>query len=107
MILVNRFLLRKKFIGITLWPFIIVRHRSLCEDKTFLNHERIHLRQQAEMLVLFFYIWYGLEFLYRCFQYGNRYLGYRNISFEREAYQSEKDLNYLGKRPFFGFLKYL
>jgi len=38
-------------------------------------------------------------------QYKNFDLGYRNISFEREAYSNEKDLVYLRKRTFWNFLK--
>ena len=104
---VNRFLLRKKFLGIALWPFIIIRKKELLNDAEFLNHEKIHLRQQAEMFVVFFYVWYVLEFLVRWLQYKNRYEAYKNISFEREAYTHEKDLNYLKKRSFFGFTNFL
>jgi hypothetical protein len=31
-------------------------------DKVFVNHEKIHLRQQLELLVLPFYVWYIIEF---------------------------------------------
>lgn len=106
-LLVSRFLLRKKFIGITIWPFIILRDPQLKKDATFLNHERIHLRQQVEMFVLPFYIWYVLEFLTRLIQFKNKNEAYRNISFEREAYINEKDLNYLKKRPFWRFVKFI
>ena len=106
-VLVNRFLLRKKFTGMAIWPFIILRTKKLKEDKVFLNHERIHLRQQIEMLVVLFYIWYILEFLIRLVQYKNRFKAYRNISFEREAYGKEKDLNYLKKRPFWRFVGFV
>ena len=106
-VLVNSLLLRKGFNGITLWPFILVRSKDLKEDPIFINHEKIHLRQQLELLIVFFYIWYGLEFLVRLLQYRNRYQAYRNISFEREAYKNEKDLDYLEKRSFWLFLKYI
>lgn len=106
-LIVNRFLLRKGFNGITLWPFVVLRKKELKTDARFLHHERIHLRQQAELLVLFFYVWYGVEFLVRWFQYKNRHLAYRNISFEREAYANEKDLAYIKKRPFWSFLSFL
>ncbi|MAZ72150.1 MAG: hypothetical protein CMC70_03290 [Flavobacteriaceae bacterium] len=105
-VLVNRWLLRRGFNGIALWPFVILRKKELKEDARFLNHERIHLKQQAELLILFFYLCYGIEFLIRWFQYKNRKLAYRNISFEREAYANEKDLYYLKKRPFWEFLNY-
>ncbi|HAT63543.1 MAG TPA: hypothetical protein DCS66_02935 [Flavobacteriaceae bacterium] len=104
---VNRFLLRKKFLGMALWPFIILQNKSLLSDTVFINHEKIHLRQQAEMLIVFFYVWYVFEFLLRWIQFKNRYQAYKNISFEREAYTNEKDLDYLKKRSFWGFTKYL
>ncbi len=89
------------------WPFIILREKALKEDLVFINHEKIHLRQQLEMLVLPFYIWYGAEFLFRLLQYKNPHLAYRNISFEREAYGNEKRLEYLSKRKCFTFVEYL
>ena len=106
-LIVNRFLLRKGFNGITLWPFVVLRKKELKDDVRLLNHERIHLRQQVELLVVFFYVWYGLEFLVRWFQYKNRYATYRNISFEREAYSNEKDLDYCKKRSFWRFFRYV
>lgn len=106
-VLVNRFLLRKKFVGIALWPFLILKDRALKADVVFMNHERIHLRQQLELLVLPFYLWYGIEYIMRLLQYRNRYTAYRNISFEREAYAKEETILYLQKRPFWRFLKYV
>jgi len=106
-VLVNRFLLRKKFAGITLWPFIILKDKQLKEDVVFINHERIHLKQQLELLVLLFYVWYIIEFIIRLFQYKNRFKAYKNISFERKAYGNQKDLNYLKKRSFWKFVKYI
>jgi hypothetical protein len=104
---VNRFLLRKKFNGMTLWPFVILKNRQLKGDKILLNHERIHLRQQVELLVILFYLWYGIEFLIRLLQHKDRRIAYRSISFEREAYAKEKDLEYLKTRPFWKFISYL
>ncbi|MEX0995648.1 MAG: hypothetical protein WDZ45_01210 [Flavobacteriaceae bacterium] len=72
-----------------------------------MNHERIHLRQQLELLILPFYLWYGLEFLLRLLYFRNRYKAYRNISFEREAYSNEADLYYLKRRKFWAFIGYL
>ena len=94
-VLVNRFLLRKKFVGLALWPFLILKDRALKADVVFMNHERIHLRQQVELLVLPFYVWYGVEYIIRLLQYRNRHKAYRNISFEREAYEKEEAILYL------------
>ncbi|GER57996.1 hypothetical protein [Patiriisocius marinus] len=104
---VNRFLIHKYYNGVTVWPFVLMRHKALKDNLVFMNHEKIHLRQQIELLVLPFYIWYLLEFIVRLFQYKNWDLAYRNISFEREAYANEKDLNYIKKRPFWVFRNYL
>lgn len=106
-VLVNRWFFSKKFNGIALWPFILVKSRDYKRDTVFINHEKIHLRQQLEMLIIPFYIWYGLEFLIRLLKYKDRYQAYRNISFEREAYQNEKDLDYLKRRSFWRFFLYL
>ena len=51
-----------------------------------------------------FYILYLLEWLYRLIQKGN---AYRNISFEKEAYNNENDMNYLDKREHFSWIEYI
>jgi hypothetical protein len=84
--------------GITLFPFIILRDNQLKQDKRIMNHERIHIRQQVELLVLPFYIIYLIEFGIGLFKYKNRQTAYKNISFEREAYKYDSDITYLNKR---------
>lgn len=91
--------------GMALFPFILVRKPN--PGARLLNHERIHLRQQAELGILPFYIWYFLEYLFRRFQYRDHYKAYRNISFEREAFSHETDLGYLKKRSFWAFWPYI
>lgn len=91
--------------GMALFPFILVRHRH--PGPTLLNHERIHLRQQAELGVLPFYLWYVLEYLIRRIQYRDHYTAYRNIGFEREAFANDANLNYLSTRRFWAFWRYM
>ena len=105
--IISKNLLASRFSGIALWPFIVVKRKSLLHDTTFINHERIHLRQQAEMLVIPFYIWYLAEFLIQWLRCRNSFLAYRKISFEREAYSAEKDPEYLDKRRFWAFCRFL
>ena len=69
-----------------------------------LRHEQIHTRQMLEMLVIGFYLWYIVEWLIRCPRKGN---AYRRISFEREAYAHEHDLQYLQHRKPFAWWRYL
>ncbi|MDT0691110.1 hypothetical protein RM549_15050 [Salegentibacter sp. F188] len=103
----NKYLLGKGFKGITLWPFIILKYPWLKDDRLLINHERIHLRQQLELLVVFFYIWYFIEFLIRLLRHKDSHKAYLNISFEREAYKMESDGQYLNRRSFWAFLNYL
>ncbi len=107
MILVSKYLVPKGYIGITVFPFVFIKHRFLKENTVFLNHERIHLRQQLEMLVIPFFIWYGVEFVVRYIHYKNWILAYRNISFEREAYAKEKEVDYLSSRTLWAFFRFL
>lgn len=93
--------------GLSLWPFIILKEDSLKDDTVLINHERIHLQQQRELLILPFYLLYISEWLLRTVLYMDSYRAYQNISFEREAYANEADMQYLSKRKIFGFLNYL
>ena len=106
-LIVTKYLIPKGYRGLTVFPFVFLKHRIDKENEVFVNHERIHLHQQLELLIIPFFIWYFLEFLLRLIQYGNIDLAYRNISFEREAYANEKDLDYLNQRTFWRFLKYI
>ena len=106
-VIVNKYVLARRFDGIVFWPFVFVKRRELKNNPMFMNHERIHLRQQLELLVLPFIIWYFLEYLIRLLQYRSSYKDYNMISFEREAYKNENDLGYLRRRRFWGFWKYL
>jgi len=105
-LIVTKYLIPKGYHGLALFPFVFIKYRLDKEDLVFVNHERIHLRQQFELLVIPFFIWYFLEFILRLIQYKNMDLAYRNISFEREAYANEKDLDYLKSRSFWNFFRY-
>jgi hypothetical protein len=97
-----KFFLKDGVIGITLCPFGI--YVKDVNDIYVINHEEIHWKQQIEMLVIPFYFWYFIEFLIKYITTDN---GYRNISFEKEAYENDKDLNYLKNRKPYSWFKYL
>ena len=107
MYLVSKFLVPKGYVAITLFPVIILKDKYLKKDVVLLNHEKIHLRQQIELLIIGFYIWYVVEFLIRILKYKTWSEAYLNISFEREAYQNENNLDYLKSRSLFTFFRYL
>ena len=105
-------------IGITLYPFIFMdkEYFSLLDtfndkkyQKVLINHERIHIRQQLEGLIVFFYIIYIFDWLYQYIR--GKYIlknpdfninkAYRNIGYEKEAYSNENNLQYLNSRKWY------
>ena len=92
--------------GITLYPFIILK-KECKDDHRIINHEKIHIIQQKELLVLPFMLWYAIEFIIRFIIYRDGNKAYANISFEKEAYTNDHNLNYLQDRKLFSYLKYL
>jgi len=111
-IVYNNIIPFKGFAAINLFGVLFVRD-GIIVTPPMLNHERIHTAQMREMLYLFFYLWYIIEWLIRIvFTFIRRdkpciYSAYRNISFEREAYRFEKYDNYLEKRELFNWLELL
>lgn len=105
-VIVAKYLTPVGFRAITIFPFVIVRSKDALLDPHLLSHERIHIHQQRELLVVFFYVWYVLEFLGRWMVLRDRTEAYRAISFEREAYANENDPHYLKRRSLYSFLFY-
>lgn len=93
--------------GLAIYPFIFLQNKSLCQDKRIINHEMIHIKQQLELLILPFYIFYILNLTINYFIYRNIYDAYRNIIFEKEAYENDSKLNYLKNRSYAAWLIYL
>ncbi|MCW4453137.1 hypothetical protein OK344_13095 [Kaistella sp. BT6-1-3] len=107
MIIVWQSLLKNtKISAITLFPVILLRRPEDRYDKTLINHEKIHLRQQLELLIIFFYLWYVIEYYFWYFRLKDSFLAYKYISFEREAFAMEDDHDYLKTRKLWSFWKY-
>lgn len=106
-IIQNRFsnlILSRGFVAVTVWPLVFVRTDEPVTPQ-LLRHERIHGRQQLEMLWLFFFLWYGIEWVVRLCQ--DRRTAYRKLSFEQEAYANEADPGYFAIRRPFRWMRYL
>lgn len=90
-----QFKLLKKFklLGFCFFPFVFVADKN---DITTINHEKIHIIQQIECLIIPFYLIYIFEYIFK---------GYKNISFEKEAFKNELNLSYLKKRKPYSWLK--
>ena len=96
-ILQTVFRMKFKLNGLAIFPIIFVADKASKKNLVLINHERIHFRQQLELLFVGFIIWYYIAMFRK---------GYRGISFEREAYENQEDLDYLKNRPWFSFFKY-
>lgn len=83
---------------------VLFVHPGVYLSNELMNHERIHTAQQREMLYVFFYLFYLVEWLVRLPMRGQ---AYRNISFEREAYANQRNLGYLNDRPLYAWCRYL
>ena len=103
-----------KIVRTTILPFrgftainllgVLFVHPGVYLSHELMNHERIHTAQQREMLFVFFYLAYTLEWLARLPMRGN---AYRNISFEREAYANQRNLDYLDSRRPYAWRHYM
>ena len=86
--------------GTAVWPFIaIAKHVPDVHLPRIINHEKIHHRQQLEMLYIPFFIWYFLSLLLPN--------GYREMSLEQEAFDNDDNLDYLKTRKPYAWVKYL
>ena len=77
MILISKYLVPKGYTGVTIYPFVFLKNHHLKKDTLLINHERIHLRQQLELLILPFYLLYMFEFVIRLIQYRRWKVAYR------------------------------
>ncbi|MCK5642673.1 MAG: hypothetical protein KAJ19_17830 [Gammaproteobacteria bacterium] len=83
--------------AICIAPFGIYIREEWLYDQETRRHELDHWPQQTEMLYIFYYVWYLLEWIVKLFIYGKQ--SYYNISFEREARA--------GRAEPYGWIKYL
>lgn len=93
--------------GMALFPFILVKSHVLKSDKSLINHEQIHLKQQLELLVIPFYVVYLLNYLVNLLRLRNHRQAYLKICFEREAFANELDFDYLKRRKLYSWLRFL
>ena len=88
-IIYNKIIPFKGYKAITIWPFIFSRSEL---NEIDINHEKIHGRQQLELLIVFFFIIYLIEWIFK---------KYKNTSFEKEAYFNQQNLDYLRTRKWY------
>lgn len=88
----------EKFGAINIFGILFVKKEMLV-TQTVLNHERIHTAQMRELLFLPFYLIYVVEWIWRMIECnGKAYAAYRMLTFEKEAYENQYNLQYLKNR---------
>lgn len=71
------------FRGLTIAPFVFYKSSPYSGTREwFWEHERIHIKQQYELLIVPFFILYGIFYIFK---------GYKNNPFEVEANKFEKN----------------
>lgn len=106
-VIYSKYLPVKGFRAINLFGVIFARSDEPRLTKQILNHEKIHSRQMTELLVIGFYVWYILEWLIRWIIYKDSMKAYRNICFEREAFDNDTNPHFLEERKWYGFWYYM
>lgn len=92
--------------AITILNIIFVR-KGYTMSAVDINHENIHWKQEKELLIVGFYLLYIMEFFLRLIRMRRWHKAYRSISFERECYESETDLDYLKSRKHYAWIKFI
>lgn len=101
MIIYNKIIPFKGYKAINLFGFIFARKELNNID---IQHELIHTAQMKELLFIGFYIWYLIEWLILLFKYCNFNKAYKNIRFEKEAYEHESTIAYLKERKHYNYI---
>ena len=90
--------------AITLWPFILIRPGY--DTDRLINHEKIHIVQYNELLVLGFLLLYLWDWVVGLLKYRSTKTAYYQIRFEQEARFGEGQEDYLEKRPKHSWLRF-
>ena len=88
--------------AITLFPFVLYKGEPL--TPTEVRHETVHLWQQAALLVLPFYLLYLVFWIIGMARHRNSFRAYRDIPFERSAYDLESHTSASRSSMAFGWM---
>lgn len=93
--------------AMAIYPFILIKRKEHKNDRALVNHEKIHLQQQIELLIVPFYLIYLLHYLVNLLRFKSHHQAYLNIIFEKEAYANEGNLHYNKIRKTFAAFRHL
>lgn len=87
--------------SLCLFPFVLTKK---CFVGTVeMNRNKIRYRQQAETLIILYYMWYVVNWLI-CLVYGE---SRKSISFEREIDTNEDNFEYVKTRKLWAWRNYI
>lgn len=84
--------LLKNYEAIVIYPYLFYKTKPL--DSVTLNHERIHFSQIKKYGVFGFYRKYLWEYLSNRVKGMSHWEAYAMISYEREAYENQHNMDY-------------
>lgn len=90
---------------INLFGILFTKNKKL--SKRTINHERIHTKQMKEMLYIFFYLWYGIEYVIIRLFHAKQNDAYHDVSLEEEAHNNDDNQDYIYLREHYVWLKYI
>ena len=94
-----------RYTTINLFGILFTKSKKLSPQS--INHEKIHTAQMKEMVYIFYYLWYCIEYFIVRFFHKKQNSSYHDISFEEEAHCNQYDYKYLSKRKHYAWIKYL
>lgn len=123
-VIYNKFIPFKGFYAITIIKWIFVREEYKCFNRSsiynkMINHESIHEQQILDFTPeifpkwlrytigsIYFYLLYGLEWLFKLIPcLITKKSAYRSLCAEQEAYENERNFNYIKNRSKLSWLK--
>lgn len=113
-IIYNKWIPFPGFSAMSIGPWIFARqeYEETGLSTVTINHENIHWAQQCDFGIpvlgsLLFYVLYLLEWIFKLPLYFWGKDPYKSLSFEREAYSNQCDLDYLKIRKRWSWVKRL
>lgn len=121
-VIYNKVIPFKGFYVINLFGTLFMRdnYKNMPVNKVTLTHEGTHTEQAIDLVFgcrqlrtlgyILFYVLYFIEWLIKLILSGftlGKIRAYRSISFEQEAYNNQKNYNYLNERKRFTWIKYV
>jgi hypothetical protein len=92
--------------SVTIAPFgIYSKNHNNNNNKIRINKSKIRWAQQIEMYIIFYYLWYFIEWTMRI--PTDKINSFKNLSMEKEVDLNMNNLEYLKTRKRFAWTKYL